>query len=85
MLTIDTEVFRPIIEQAIAATLERVGTTDRIGYSDSEAGELFGVESHVIRDARRRGEFKSSKVGKEWRTSRETLLKWFQSREVGNT
>jgi hypothetical protein len=67
-ITVDDDI-RPLIEQVVTETMnrleaERAKLNGRLAYSEAEAAALIGVERHVLRDARLRGEIEGSKVGK---------------------
>ena len=67
----DLHELRPVIREIVRETLEQFrsesksvdGRTSRMAHSEPEAAALLGVDRHVLRDARRRGEIKSTKVG----------------------
>jgi len=68
-LEIDPDALRPVIEMVVqkvlAETAPLAGTVgSRLGYTEAEAAALLGVERHVLRDARQRGELEASKVGR---------------------
>ena len=46
--------------------------------SAEEAAEFLGVNPYTIRQKARLGEMPGRKVGKEWRFSRQALLKWLE-------
>jgi len=72
----------PIIRQVVAELYDRFGSdTDRIAYKEAEAAAMFGVESHVLKHARLRGEIQGAKVGRGWQFTRAELLRWFESRK----
>ena len=67
-ITVDDEL-RPLIEQVVTETMNRLEAdrarlSSRLAFTEAEAAALIGVERHVLRDARRRGEIEASKVGK---------------------
>ena len=53
-------------------------SNQRIGYTEAEASKLLGVPSHVLRDARRRGEIRARKIGKKWIYSFDSLVAHLQ-------
>ncbi len=81
-LMLTPEDLAPIIEQAVSAVLDRFGDPERIAYPEPEAAKLFGVQSHVLRDARLRREIVASKIGRSFSYARADLVKWFESRRV---
>lgn len=81
-LSLSADDFKPLLEQAIAAVLDRFGDPQRIAYPENEAAKLLGVKGHVLRDARLRKEINASKIGRGFSYSREDLIRWFESRRV---
>jgi hypothetical protein len=73
---------QPVIAAAVRATLEQIHAEDatldgeRIGYPEAEAAALIGVRSHVLRDARLRGEINGRLVGKKIVYARSELLRF---------
>lgn len=57
---------------------DRLGVIERIGYPEVEAAQLLGLATHVLRDARLRGEITAKKVGKRYIYSRQILLDFLQ-------
>lgn len=45
----------------------------RDAFSEAEAAERIGVEKHVLRDRRLRGEISARKIGRKWYYSPEVL------------
>jgi len=86
-LEIDPQELQPIIRQIteqVLADLEarRPDLDDKLCYSEAEAADLLGVKVHVLRDERRRGRIKASKiVGGRIRYSREQLVAYLRGRE----
>ena len=85
MILFDDAVLRPLIERVVAAVLDRLDSQrdaigERIAYNEAEAAALLGVERHVLRDARLRGELSGSRVGKGIRYERDELLRFLRSR-----
>lgn len=75
---------KPIIDHVVRTVMNEIRVDeaklgDRIGYSESEAASLLGVARHVLADARRRGEIKAKKVGKEFRYLRSQLVAYLES------
>ena len=68
-LEINTDELRPLVQAVVAETLAQAnGVVEklhgRLGFPEAEAAALLGVERHVLRDARLRGEIEASRVGK---------------------
>ena len=61
--------------------LTKLGSTERLGYSEAEAAALLGIARHVLRDARLRGEITARKVGKQYLYSRQALVCWLNSQD----
>ena len=69
-IEIDAEELRPLVEQVAAELAARraSGETDKTGrlaFTEAEAASLLGVQRHVLRDARLRGELAGSRVGRK--------------------
>jgi hypothetical protein len=67
LLQLDPETLKPLIEQVVGETLarleaDRAKLDGKLAYSEPEAAQLLGVETHVLRDARRRGEIDASVI-----------------------
>ena len=80
-VSFDKAELQPIIAATVKATLEQVADENaqlngRIAFSEPEAACLLGVKSHVLRDARLRGEIQAKKVGKSFRYSRNQLVRF---------
>ena len=80
-IDIDEDDLRPLIEQVVTQTMERLDRDherigDRIAYPEGEAAALLGVPRHVLRDSRLRGEVAAGKLGRRVVYSREQLLKF---------
>lgn len=79
-LNLDFDVLRPLIEKVVSETVQHLseaqaGLGDRLGYSEAEAAALLGLESHVLRDERRRGRIKAYViVGRRVRYARQDLI-----------
>ena len=72
---------RPVIAAAVRATLEEIRSDEqklngRLGFPEAEAASLLGLERHVLRDCRLRGEIAARKCGKKMVYSRETLIRF---------
>jgi hypothetical protein len=74
---------RPLIEHVVSETIERLESeraklNGRLGYSEPEAAALLGVERHVLRDARLRGEIAARKIGKRIIYERDELIRFLR-------
>ena len=83
-IVLDDEL-RPLIEQVVTETLERLEThrakvNGRLGYPEAEAAAQIGVPQHVLRDCRLRGEIEANKVGKKWVYERTEILRFLRRR-----
>lgn len=84
-LTLSPDELRPIISAAVAETLAQLRgdderLSDRLAFSEDEAARLIGVESHVLRDSRLRGEIAASRIaGRRIRYSRADLLAYLSA------
>jgi len=78
----DISDLQPIIAAAVRATLEQIQADDakldgqRLGFPEAEAAALLGVRSHVLRDARLRGEISGRLIGKKIIYARAELLRF---------
>jgi len=73
------ELAREVVEMMAAANAQ-LGQADRLAFTEPEAAALCGIRSHVLRDARRRGEVAGCLVGKRILYERAELLGWLASR-----
>jgi hypothetical protein len=86
-LAIDPDGLRGLISEIVEQTvrhLDEVKATlpDRLGYSEAEAATLLGLESHVLRDERRRGRVRAFVVaGRRVRYSRDDLIAYLTRRQ----
>ncbi|MBX7073101.1 MAG: helix-turn-helix domain-containing protein [Pirellulales bacterium] len=85
-LDLEAEDLRPLIEQVVAAVLDRLRAAEtqaggRLGYREAEAAELLGLRPHQLRDARRRGEIHATRVGKVNVYPRGELLRLLSTEE----
>ena len=79
------ELLRPLVERTVASVVERLDRDratlgDRLAFSEAEAAALIGVQRHVLRDARLRGELEGSRVGKGIRYEKQEILRYLASR-----
>ncbi|MBS0265429.1 MAG: helix-turn-helix domain-containing protein [Planctomycetes bacterium] len=84
-LTITADELKPFIDAALAEMLARFGIQDRIAYSEVEAAALLGIRSHVLRDARLRGEIVGAKLGRGYSYTRADLIEYVERRKRPNT
>ena len=66
-LTLSPDELRPIISAAVAETLAQLradesAVGDRLAFDEREAARMLGIESHVLRDCRLRGEIAASRI-----------------------
>jgi len=71
---------KPVIEEAVRATLEQINHLqgslgDRMAFTELEAAELLGLPKHSLRDLRLAGRIRASRLGKRIVYSREELLR----------
>lgn len=77
----------PLIRQVAAAVVEEMRTDEqrvdgRLAYREAEAAAVIGVQKHVLRDARLRGELVGSKVGKAILYGRDELLAFLRRQRI---
>ncbi|MBI2480722.1 MAG: helix-turn-helix domain-containing protein [Planctomycetia bacterium] len=83
----DIDGLRPLIAAVVAEVLTKaalpVGAKDaeRLAWSEPEAAGLLGVARHVLRDARLRGEIRSTKIGGRVAYTRKHLTDYLLSNE----
>ena len=79
---------QPLIAATVRATIAELDATDRklphdrLAYSEAEASALLGVERYVLRDARLRGAITARKLGKSFRYSRASLVRWLEGSDA---
>jgi len=81
------EELRPLVEVVVSEVLHRLEqnrerTADRLSYTEAEAASLLGIERHVLRDCRLRGEITGRKVGKRILYAREELVGFLDRAQV---
>ena len=89
-LHFDPEVLAPIIQAVVRETLtqlegerQRLPENGRLAYSEEEAARMLGLESHQLRDERRRGRIAASSiVGRRVRYTRDDLLAYLAQRRI---
>jgi hypothetical protein len=81
-VTLDAEALRPLIQQIVQEVMQAGATqpsalpSDRLAFPEREAARMLGVERHVLRDARLRGELTGRLCGKKILYSRDALLQF---------
>jgi hypothetical protein len=89
-INIDADALRPLIGSVVQETLSRLESNkdaalvrDRLAYSEAEAARLLSLKEHVLRDERRRGRIKASKiVGRRVRYSVEDIRGYLDGRRA---
>lgn len=68
------------VSKAVAATLDINPKLpkNRLAYSEPESASLLGVQPHVLRDARLRGEIIATRVGGRLAYTRDDLLSYLE-------
>jgi hypothetical protein len=66
-LNLNADDLEPLIERVFERVIARLETErealgDRIAFSEAEAAALLGLEAHQLRDERRRGRIKASRI-----------------------
>lgn len=56
--------------------------TGKAVLNTEEAAELLGLSPYTIREFAREGRIPGRKIGKEWRFSREALIRWVETPEL---
>ena len=81
-LAFDPADLKPIVAAVVAELSDRLAPMDhRLAVSEREGAALIGLHWDQLRDCRRRGEIRASKVGKAWLYRRETLVRFLLDRE----
>lgn len=78
--------FAEAVAQIILRQLESQQRRDdgRLAYTEPEAAAALGVQPHVLRDARLRGEINACKMGKRWLYSRAELERYLTEAQQRN-
>ena len=68
-----------LLDRAVALGIERYEETqaklgDRLAFSEAEAAALLGVERHVLRDLRLRGEVAATRINRRVFYQRKSLI-----------
>ncbi len=74
---------QPIVAEAVAQTLAQIEADearlgDRLAYPEPEAAALLGIQPHILRDCRRRGEIEAVLCGKRFLYPRAELLRYLR-------
>ena len=80
-LLIPTEDLGPLVKQIIAEVIEQTGDATRLAWTEAEAAAVLGVNSHVLRDCRLRGEINATRIGKKYIYSRPQLIAFLSRRD----
>lgn len=84
-IDIAPEDLKPIVAQILAEIADKLSVDDgRLAYSEVEVAAKLGVTRVVLRDERRRGRIKASKVGRKIRYTRGQILEYLDSRTWTN-
>lgn len=80
-LQLDESDLRPLVRAVVAEVLQQTRDDQakmngRLGYTEPDAAALLGIQPHVLRDCRRRGEITGRLVGKRIVYSRDALLRF---------
>ena len=63
-MSLDSEIeLREWLTKVIQSAAEDLSSDTRLAYLEHEAASLLGVQCHVLRDARLRGEIISTRIG----------------------
>ncbi len=89
-LHLDPQTLAPIIRATVSETLaqleadrQQIPANGRIAFTEEEAARMLGLESHQLRDERRRGRIAASSiVGRRVRYTREDLLAYLAERRI---
>ena len=78
-VSIDEATLREIVQGVVRETLEVFAGDERLAFDEKDAAKLLGVPRHTLRDCRLRGEITAKKIGKSWRYSRRTLIRFLEN------
>jgi len=83
-VTFSPEDLAPVVRAVVQEVLVAKEADDakhglRLGYSEVEAAELIGVERHVLRDCRLRGEVAAKLVGKKYIYARAEIERFLKA------
>jgi hypothetical protein len=81
-----TPLIRAVVDQTLAqfeADRRQLPENGRLAYTEEEAARMLGLETHQLRDERRRGRISASSiVGRRIRYTRDDLLGYLAARRV---
>lgn len=85
-ITFNATDLQPLVEQVVTEVLQQREAAetklgDRLAYPEPEAAALLGIQPHVLRDARRRGEVEAKLCGKRYLYPRAELLRYLGDRD----
>ena len=75
---------RPLVSEIVRAVLGEIQAetarlpTERLGFTEREAAQLLGIKPNVLGGARRRGEVRATRIGKQTVYERGELLRYLQ-------
>lgn len=84
-VTFDADDLKPLIEQIVRDTIQQLSDQqsqigERLAFGEHEAAKLLGLEVHVLRDVRLRGEIAFSRIAnRRISYSRSDLLQYLVS------
>jgi hypothetical protein len=84
-LAFSPEVLRPFLDMSVEQALQRFREEEaalspgQIAIYEQDAGPMCGIPSHVVRDARLRGEITGSRLGKRIVYERDELVRWVRA------
>ncbi len=90
-VNLDPSEFEPLIRQTVASTIAKLDEIrgpfgDRLAFSEAEASRLLGLEEHQLRDERRRGRIKASRiVNRAIRYTRADLLSYLAANRINDS
>jgi hypothetical protein len=83
LMVIDLEDLEPVLERVVAKALAASARQqERLAYLEPEAAQLMGVKSHVLRDARRFGQIRHTKVGGRIAYTKQQLQDYLEAQSV---
>ncbi len=81
-LDLEADDLRPLVRAVVAEILGSLPdlAPERLAFPEVEAAQLLGLPSHRLREARRRGELKGTRVGRAIVYQRGELLRYLADR-----
>src|SRR5262249_58504706 len=90
-LAVDSDSLKALVRAVVAEVISELEQArqqipeGRLAYSEPEAAAMLGLQPHVLRDLRLRGEIRASQVvGRRIRYVREDLVAYLQNCRVNN-